>query len=50
MVEKTEVTTAANIMKSNHPAHKHFVKWCGDKEQTKRQARKFLQEFPQYRG
>jgi len=41
---------AADILKSDHPVNKHFVKWLDGKEPTKRQARKFLQAFPQYRG
>lgn len=49
--EKTvEVTTAADVLKSDHPANKHFLKWLDGKEPSKRQARKFLQAFPQYRG
>jgi len=41
-------TTARDIMQSEHPVNKHFVSWCKDKEPTRRQARKFLQAFPQY--
>ena len=41
-------TVASDVLKSDHPVHKHFVKWLGDKEPTKRQARKFLQQFPAY--
>jgi hypothetical protein len=37
---------ASDILDINHPLHANFVKWLGDKEQTKRQARKYLQEFP----
>ena len=48
----TLLPTAANVLKSECPAHKHFVTWCAAKgaEPTKRQGRKFLQEFPRYRG
>jgi hypothetical protein len=48
--KKTVETTAAHILRENHPAHKHFIKWLGDKQPTRRQARKFLQTFPNYRG
>ncbi len=41
--------TAVEILKDDHPAHSHFVKWLEGKEATKRQARKFLQIFPNYR-
>lgn len=53
MAETTEAPralVAADLLSDKHPAHKHFIKWCGEKEPTKRQARKFLQEFPAYRG
>jgi len=46
---KTE-TCAADILDKDHPVNPHFVKWLGDREATKRQARKFLQKFPAYRG
>ena len=39
---------AADLLKSDHPLHKAFVAFCGEKEPTKRQARKFLQKYPQY--
>jgi hypothetical protein len=42
--------TARDLLDEKHPIHKHFVQWVGEKEATKRQARKFLQAFPQYRG
>jgi hypothetical protein len=51
--EKKEVKrelAAADILKADHPVNKHFTKWLQGKEATKRQARKFLQAFPQYRG
>lgn len=48
--KETKVVSAADILKSDHPAHKHFIQWLGDKEPTKRQARKFLQSFPNYRS
>lgn len=43
-------TVAKDILASNHPAHGHFVAWLKGKEATRRQARKFLQAFPAYRG
>lgn len=48
--EKKVELNAVDLLNEEHPVHKHFVKWLGDKEPTKRQARKFLQAFPQYRG
>ena len=41
---------AADILKSDHPLNKPFVTWLGDKQATKRQARKFLQSHPYYQG
>lgn len=41
---------AKDLLDTNHPVHKHFKSWLGDKEATRRQARRFLQEFPKYRG
>ena len=40
---------ASDILKASHPLNSTFVKWLDGKEATKRQARKFLQQFPQYR-
>ena len=40
---------AADILKEDHPLYKKFGAWIGDKPITKRQARKFLQSYPQYR-
>jgi hypothetical protein len=40
---------AADILKEDHPLHRAFVKWLGDKSPTKRQAREFLKAHPQYR-
>lgn len=48
--EKKVELSAADILAEDHPVNKHFIKWLGDKQATKRQARKFLQAFPQYRG
>jgi len=41
--------SAADLLDEKHPLHNAFVKWCGDKDATKRQAAKFLQAHPQYR-
>jgi len=41
--------SAADILKSDHPLNKAFVKWLGDKSPTKRQAAKFLQLYPAFR-
>lgn len=40
---------AADILKEDHPLHRAFTKWLGDKTASKRQAREFLQAYPQYR-
>jgi hypothetical protein len=42
---------AADIMKDGHPLNKSFVAWCKARttEPTRRQAQKYLQQFPQYR-
>ena len=40
---------AADILKKSHELYKSLVEFCGDKDITKRQARKFLQKYPQYR-
>lgn len=39
---------ASDILKPEHPLHATFRAWC--KQPTKRQARKFLQKYPYYRG
>lgn len=43
--------TAADLLKDTHPLHAAFVKWGKAKgqEPSKRQGRKFLQTFPQFR-
>ena len=48
---------AADIMAESHPLHRSFKAWCerrnaqhgGGAELTKRKARKYLAQFPQYR-
>ncbi len=40
---------AKELLNEAHPLNKTFRKWLGDKPATKRQARKFLQAFPQFR-
>ena len=40
--------TAAQLLNPTCPANSFFVKWLGGKEPTKRQARKFLQQFPNF--
>lgn len=40
---------AADVLKSDHPLNPAFVKWLAGKPATKRQAREFLQKFPNYR-
>mgnify|MGYP001291916152 CR=1 FL=1 len=44
---------AADVLKESHPLNNPFRKWLqskGDAPATKRQARKFLTEFPQFRS
>ena len=56
--DKIETTplTAADLLPvhgvGHHPLHKTFMAWCKEKgtEPSKRQARKFLQKYPQYRA
>jgi hypothetical protein len=48
--EERKELHARDLLDEKHPVHKHFVAWLAGKEATKRQARKFLQAFPQYRG
>jgi len=48
--EERKELNARDLLDEKHPVNKHFVAWLGEKQASKRQARKFLQEFPQYRG
>lgn len=48
--ETPKELVASDLLDEKHPVHKHFKAWLDGKEATKRQARKFLQAFPQYRG
>ena len=44
---------AADLLKTDHPLHQPLVSWMADKGKelvTRRQARKFLAEFPHYRA
>jgi hypothetical protein len=43
------MTTAAEILKANHPLHVLFLRWLGKQEATKRKAREFLRAFPQFK-
>jgi hypothetical protein len=49
--QMNNITTAADVMKSGHPANSHFLKWVESqgKEPTRRKARLFLSTFPQYK-
>jgi len=40
---------AADLLTESHPLNKAFVEFCGDNKPSKRQGRKFLQKYPQYR-
>jgi hypothetical protein len=40
---------ADDLRNPSHPLRKAFLAFCNGKVPTKRQARKFLQKFPQYR-
>ena len=42
------VLTAAMVMLNNHPLYQAFVGWLRGAQPTKRQARAFLSEHPQY--
>lgn len=44
-------TVAADLLRPNHPLRPAFQAWCAKnrKEETRRQAAKFLQAFPVYR-
>jgi hypothetical protein len=46
--ETVKPLVAADLLKSAHPLNATFVAWLNGKEATKRQARKFLAENPQY--
>ena len=48
--EKTRELNAADLLDPQHPVHKHFQQWLQGRQATKRQARKFLQQFPKYRN
>lgn len=39
---------ASDILKSDHPLNKTFTAWLGDKQATRRQARKFLATHNHY--
>ena len=39
---------AVELLDDTHPLYKTFIAWLNGKEPTKRQARKFLQENPQW--
>jgi len=47
--KKYRKLTAADILKADHQLHKSFVNFCGENPPTKRQAKKFLQQYPVYR-
>lgn len=40
---------AADLLSATHPLHKSFIAWLKGKEPTKRQARRFLAQFPRFR-
>lgn len=41
---------AADLLKSDCPAHKYFKVWLKGRTPSRRLARKFLRKFPNYRG
>ena len=53
MTEATKATSrnlvAADVLKAECPLHDSFLKFVGNKQPTKRQGRRFLQRYPQYR-
>jgi len=40
---------AVELFVNTHPLHAAFVRFLAGKEMTKRQARKFLAQYPQFR-
>lgn len=48
-VSEKPAVTASEILKSDHPLHKAFSAWLGNKQATRRKAREFLAVHPQYR-
>ena len=40
---------AKDLLNSSHPLHNLFLRFLGDKPPTRRQARRFLAKFPQYK-
>ena len=49
VVKKFRKITAADLLSEKSPLNKSFLAFCGKNEPTKRQGRKFLQKYPQYR-
>ena len=45
-----QVTTAARLLNPEHPLHAVFVKSLDGKTATKRQARKYLANYPAWRN
>jgi hypothetical protein len=41
--------SAKDILNVDHPLHRAFLAFLGDKEPTRRQARKFLQKYPSFK-
>ena len=44
------VKNAAEILDPKHPLHAWFVQFCGKNEPSKRQARKFLSKYSQFKA
>lgn len=38
-----------DLLNAEHPLNRMFREWCGAKPATKRQAARFLQQYPNYR-
>ena len=46
---KTRKLVASDLLNEDHPLYEAFFAFCGENPVSKRQARKFLQKYPQYR-
>ena len=44
------ITAREIVENKQHPLYKAFLSYCGNVKPSLRQARKFLNKYPQYRG
>lgn len=47
--EVKPAVTAQSLLQEGHPLYNSFVRFCRGNTPTKRQARKFLYKYPQFR-